>query len=214
MPLSPDQIKSLRKLFDEPQKATATYPGVPPKPTSSSIIVSLAPGSTPPVIRLRSGYVTSLVFLDSSGQPWPIVAYDLGNPDSFNLQPTTPDGKSNTVLIQAKSTYQRGNLAVYVKRSKYTSDVDFNAWTKKQLIYRGDLRIPGFGPNAKALGDNSPLSSDPVLVNFLDGVPPQGAKTMQVVGGQGQAWVYGKHLYLRTGMTLLSPSWTSSVSKS
>ncbi|WP_306686756.1 DotH/IcmK family type IV secretion protein [Candidatus Coxiella mudrowiae] len=48
------------------------------------MIVNLSPGATPPIIRLSSGFVTSLVFLDSKGAPWRIQACDLGDPNSFN----------------------------------------------------------------------------------------------------------------------------------
>ena len=116
MPLTPDQIKSLRKMYDNTQRATAAYPGTPPKPTSSTVSVDLSPGATPPVIRLQSGFVTSLVFLDSTGQPWPIIAYDLGDPDNFSIQPSSPDGKSNTLMVQASNTYQSGNITVMLKK--------------------------------------------------------------------------------------------------
>ena len=44
MPLTPDQIKTLRYLFDQSQKAAAADPGdKPPKPTSSSVMVNLIP---------------------------------------------------------------------------------------------------------------------------------------------------------------------------
>ncbi|WP_251365941.1 DotH/IcmK family type IV secretion protein [Coxiella-like endosymbiont of Rhipicephalus sanguineus] len=68
----------------------------PPKPTSASVIVNLSPEATLPVIRLSSGFVTSLVFLDSTGAPWPIQAYDLGDPNSFNIQ---WNKKDNTLLV-------------------------------------------------------------------------------------------------------------------
>ena len=115
MPLSPEQIKVLRYMFDQSQRAAAAYPGTPPRPTSSTVLVNLSPGATPPLIRLRAGYVTSLVFLDSTGQPWPIVAYDLGDPQAFNIQPNQPDGKSNTLLVQSLDSFKSGNLAVMLK---------------------------------------------------------------------------------------------------
>ena len=86
LPMTPNQIRTLRKLFDETQRAAAEYPGVPPRPTSSSIVVNLAPGATPPVIRLLSGFVTSLVFVDATGAPWPIKAIDIGDPQAFDFQ--------------------------------------------------------------------------------------------------------------------------------
>lgn len=72
LPMSPEQIKRLRGLFNQTQAAAATTPGTPPRPTISSQYVKLEPGATPTVIRLAEGYVTTLAFLDSTGQSWPV----------------------------------------------------------------------------------------------------------------------------------------------
>ncbi len=212
MPLSPDQIKTLRYLFDQSQRAASQYPGTPPKPTSSSVMVNLSPGAAPPVVRLRAGFVTSLVFLDSTGQPWPIVAYDLGNPKAFNVEPNQPDGKSSTVLVEALNSYETGNIAVMLKGQDTPVMVTLMPG-QTAVDYRVDLRVPGLGPNAKPMeGGGLPAVSDPELLTFLNGVPAEGAKTLQVLGGPGQAWSYHKHMYLRTTLTLLSPSWTATMS--
>src|SRR5436189_4866238 len=97
LPMSPEQIKRLRELFNQTQAAAATTPGTPPRPTISSQYVKLEPGATPTVIRLAEGYVTTLAFLDSTGQPWPVDNYDIGNPQAFNIQ---WDKKSNLLMIQ------------------------------------------------------------------------------------------------------------------
>ncbi len=57
-----------------------------------------------------------------------------------------------------------------------------------------------------------PNTASPQLLTFLDGVPPNGAKALQVTGGPCQAWLLGGHLYLRTSLTVLSPSWLSTMS--
>ena len=210
MPLSPAQIKTLRYMFDRSQRAAADYPGTSPRPTSSSTIVNLSPGSTPPVIRLRSGFVTSLVFLDSTGQSWPIAAYDLGDPKSFNIK---WNRTGNTLLVQAVSTYKSGNLAVMLKGLNTPVMLTLMPG-QKDVDYRVDLRVPGLGPNAKPETSGLPAASNPELINFLDGVPPKGAHAVQVVGSgnQSQAWLYGKKLYLRTTLTVLSPGFISTMS--
>lgn len=208
MPLTPTQIRTLRYLFNQSQKAAAAYPGTPPRPTSSSVMINLSPGATPPIIRLRAGFVTSLVFLDSTGKPWPIQAYDLGDPKSFNIQ---WNQKGNTLLVQAQNTYKSGNLAVMLK-GKDTPVMITLMPGQRAVDYRVDLRVPGFGPNASPITSSLPMTSNPQLINFLDGVAPQGSKTLQVSGGLSQAWLYGKHVYVRTRLTLLSPSWLSQMS--
>ncbi len=208
MPLTPEQIKTLRYLFDQSQRAAAADPGdKPPKPTSSSVMVNLSPGAAPPVIRLRAGYVTSLVFLDSTGEPWPVQAYDLGNPKSFNIR---WDQKGNTLLVQAMDTYQAGNLAVMLK--DHNTPVMITLMPGQQEVdYRVDLRLPSLGPNAAPSISGLPESGNSQLLNFLDGVPPSNARELQVSGEACQAWIMGDRLFLRTRLTILSPSWLSTM---
>lgn len=210
MPMTPEQIKTLRYMFNQSQEAAATYPGTPPRPTSSSVLVNLSPGATPPIIRLRAGFVTSLDFLDSTGAPWPISAYDLGNPKAFNIQ---WNRKGNTLLVQAETTYRSGNLAVMLKGLDTPVMVTLMPG-QSNVDYRVDLRVPGLGPDAKPNTSGLPATSNPQLINFLDGVAPNGAHALVVQGdgNQSQAWLYGKKLYLRTRATVLSPGWISSMS--
>lgn len=210
MPLDPNQITTLRSMFDQSQRAVANYPGIPPKPTSSSILVNMSPGAAPPVIRLRAGYVTSLVFLDSTGQPWPVTGYDLGNPKAFNIQPSAPDGKSNTLIVQALDHYEEGNLAIMLKDQN--TPVMLTLMPGQRAVdYRVDLRMPGIGPNGLVAMSGLPQTENPVLLSFLDGVPPSDAKLLTIEGAPAQAWFYQGHLFLRTRVTVLSPGWIASM---
>ncbi|ABS77467.2 type IV secretion protein IcmK [Coxiella burnetii] len=208
MPLSPDQIRTLHYLFDQSQQAAAAAPGVPPKPTSASVIVNLSPGATPPIIRLSSGFVTSLVFLDSSGAPWPIQAYDLGDPKSFNIQ---WNKKGNTLLVQALSHYKAGNLAVVLQG--LDTPVMLTLMPGQRAVdYRVDLRVPGLGPNANPDLDGLPATESPELLNVLNGVPPSNSKPLTITGGDCQGWLIKGHIFLRTRLTVLSPGWISTMS--
>ena len=211
MPLDPSQIVTLRNMFDQSQRAVSLYPGTPPKPTSSSVLVNMSPGATPPVIRLRAGYVTSLVFLDSTGAPWPVVGYDLGNPKAFNIQPNAPDGKSDALIVQALDRYQQGNLAVMLKDEN--TPVMLTLMPGQRAVdYRVDLRIPGLGPNAVVSMAGLPQTESPILMTFLDGTTPAGAKMLTIEGAPAQCWLYQGNLFLRTRVTVLSPGWLSSMS--
>jgi len=146
LPLSPSQIEMLRNLYDATQRAAAVSPGVPPRPTSTSLAVNLSPGATPPVVRLGAGFVTSMVFVDSTGAPWPIDSYSLGNPQAFNIQ---WDKKSNILLVQAITAHRVGNLAVILRGLNTPVMIDLTPG-QAALDVRVDLRIPGLGPQAKA----------------------------------------------------------------
>lgn len=209
-PLTPDQIVQLRALYNKNELAQITTPDTPPRPTATSQFVNLAPGSTPPVIRLAQGFVSSLVFLDSTGAPWPIVAYDLGDPKAFNIQ---WDKSGNTLMIQASQLYTYGNLAIRLQGLNTPVMLTLIPG-QKAVDYRVDLRIQGYGPNAieAPTGQNLPPSANSILLSVLDGVPPPGSKLLDVVGGPAEAWIQGSKLFVRTRLTILSPGWISFMS--
>lgn len=211
LPMTPDQIRTLHSLYDETQRAATEFPGVPPRPTSSSVMVNLAPGATPPVIRLQSGFITSLVFLDRTGAPWPIQAIDIGDPRSFNVQ---WDKQSNTLLVQAITGYKTANLAVLLRELNTPVMITLIPG-QKAVDYRVDLHVPGLGPNAIPTGDGLPLPASPLLLNVLSGIPPVGSKSLQVTpAGYADVWLWQGKLYVRSRATVLSPAWLSTMSSS
>ena len=208
-PLTPEQIIRVKQLYHTSEYAKASTPGTPPKPTATSQLVNLSPGSTPPVIRLSQGFVSSLVFLDSTGAPWPISAYDLGDPLAFSIQ---WDKVSNTLMIQAKKLYTYGNLAVRL-RGLNTPVMLTLIPGQKAVDYRVDLRVQGYGPNAKNLPmeNGLPPSASNLLLHVLDGVPPPGSARLTVSGGEARAWLFNSKMYVRTNLTILSPGWLGSM---
>lgn len=205
MPLTPQQVVKLRQMIDASQRAAAIPATIPPKPVSSTLMVNLAPGATPPAIRLAQGYVTSLVFVDSAGSPWPLASYDIGDPKTTTIQ---WDGKSNVVLIQAASPY--GDSDLVVRLVGLATPITLQLVSGQRVVdYRTDIHVAGFGPNSKDLptGTGLPNSANQLLLNVLDGVAPPGAKQLMVKGGDCMAWLLGETMYLRTRMTVLSPGW-------
>jgi intracellular multiplication protein IcmK len=220
MPLSSDQIKEIRRKFNKVQQAGSWVQDVPAKPVSSTVIVDLASGATPPVVRLSSGFVSSLVFLDSTGSPWPIKAYDLGDPKSFNIQwsqnesADPKDSINNTLLIQAITMYKVANLAVMLKG--LNTPIMLTLVPGQEVVdYRVDLRCPGIGPNAKSSVSNIPAAASSLLVDVINGISPGGrGKKLKVLGGDAEAWILNKRMFLRTKMNIVSPSWVSTMSGS
>ena len=208
-PLTPEQIVRLRQMYNTSEFAQASTAGTPPKPTATSQFVNLSPGSTPPVIRLSQGFVSSLVFLDSTGAPWPISAYDLGDPSSFNIQ---WDKTSNTLMIQAIKLYNYGNLAVRL-RGLNTPVMLTLIPGQKAVDYRVDLRVQGYGPHAISTPteEGIPPSASDLLLHVLDGVPPPGSQRLTVNGGDARAWILNDLMYVRTNLTILSPGWIASM---
>jgi intracellular multiplication protein IcmK len=207
VPLTPKEVVRLRQQIDMQQRAAAIPANIPPKPVSSTLMVNLAPGTTPPAIRLAQGYITSLVFVDSTGSPWPIASFDIGDPNK--LGPPQWDGKSNILLLQAVSPY--GDSDLIVRLVGLPTPITLSLVFGQRVVdYRTDIHVSGIGPNAKELptGLNLPNSANQLLLSVLDGLAPSGSKTLKAQGcSDCQVWMLGNKLYFRTRFTLLSPGW-------
>jgi intracellular multiplication protein IcmK len=168
-------------------------------------MVNLAPGTTPPAVRLAQGYVSSLVFVDSTGTPWPIASFDIGNPKAVNMQ---WDGKSNILMIQAISPYSDGDIVV--RLVGLPTPITLEIVSGQRVVdYRIDIHVSGIGPNTKdlPLGTNLPNNANQLLLGVLDGVAPAGSKALMVSGADCDAWLLGEKIYFRTRLTVLSPGW-------
>ncbi len=204
-PLSPRQVVKLRQLVDESQRAASISPTVPPKPVSSTIMINLAPGATPPAIRLARKHVTSLVFVDSTGSPWPIASFDVGDAKAMNTQ---WDGKSNILLIQAVSPYDDSDLVV--RLMGLPTPITLELVPGQRVVdARTDIHVPGIGPNSKdiPMGTALPNSANHMLLDVLDGIAPPGSKQLTIKGADCQGWFLGDKMFLRSRLTLLSPGW-------
>lgn len=209
-PLTHDQVIKLHKDQEAQEFTLASSAGTPPRPAVTTQVVRLDPGSTPSVIRLGQGFISSVVFLDSTGAPWPIIAYDLGDPSAYNIQ---WDKSGNTMMIQSKKLYTYGNMAVRLQG--LNTPVMLTIVPGQQVIdYRVDMRVLGYGPNAKNIptGLSLPEATSDVLMQVLDDVPPPGGTLMTVKGGPAKAWTVGHTMYVRTRLTILSPGWISMMS--
>jgi intracellular multiplication protein IcmK len=163
-PLTPEQILSIRDRYEDTLRAKQSTSMSPPKPTISSQFVKLSPGSTPPIVRLLEGFVSSVVFLDSTGAVWPIESYNVGDPNSFNLQ---WNGKDNIIVIQAKTLFKYGNLIVRLEGLD-TPVVVTLIPGQKEVDYRRELRISGYGPNSNAGNNNQDATVENRVL--LDGI--------------------------------------------
>lgn len=209
LPLSPDQIMKLHKFYDLTLQAKATPVAPPPNPNFTSIVVTLDPGSQPPVIRLSAGFVTSVLFVDTTGAAWPITAYSIGDPQGFNIQ---WDQKGNALFVQSLKQYAHGNLAVRLWGLDTPVMITLVSG-QKNVDFRVDLQVMGRGPDAKPPIVDTTLSAkvNPLLINILDGIPPRDSIKLGVSGGYGDAWFVDGRVYFRTKLTVLSPAWTATV---
>ncbi len=214
IPLRPEEIRMLLERYDQTRQAweTPVYPY--PKPEIVTEDISADPGATPPVLKLATGHVTVLNFVDASGEPWPIG--DIAWAGNFEIIKSEEGGSK--IAISPMADFAYGNLSVQLISTK--TSIPFTLETQREKVYyRFDARMPEDGPNAKPsiIGVNTSvsLSAGGGHMNaVLEGVPPAGSEKMSVEGVDGRTTAYNMNgiTYVRTPLTLLSPSWNSSVS--
>ena len=182
-PMSDEQIYEIKKLYRRMNRSSIYSEETPPTPTFSSSVVDLQPGGSPLAIRLAAGYVSSLVFIDSTGAPWPIRAYDVGDPSSFNIvwnrDANDETSMSNTLMIQAMSLYKDGNLAVMLQGLNTPVMLSLIPG-QKEVDYRVDLQVPGHGPYAKPQDSHFTQSSNPILNHVINNISPPNSKLLRV----------------------------------
>lgn len=213
IPLSPAEIADLRRRVDTNDKVVATAGHAMPRIKTRSIRVSTEPGVAPQVLHLRQGFGTSLVFLDTTGEPWPIDGYMQGNTGAFTVtQPKTAD--LNVLNVSPVATYSTSNVSVSLRNNPVPIililDTKANA---KRIDGVVTALVAGRGPNAATpvVGPFAPTAANNTLIAFLDGVPPKSAKKVSLSGTSGTAWRLKGRLYLRTNTVIRSPAYFAVV---
>lgn len=212
MPMTEDEIRRLLSHLRTTQEAIQTPIAVPPTPEVHVEEVSLDPASPPPVIQLAVGNVTTLTFLDMTGEPWPVV--DMAHGGEFEVKPPEPGG--HVVRIIPLKEFGTGNVSI--RLLDFKTPVTFELRSGGDIVhYRYDARIPEIGPNGRVpiMTQKVGISAgDKTIISVLEGVLPENAKELEVSGVDGRTTAYevGKTVLVRTPLTMLSPAWTASVS--
>ncbi|MDQ0655186.1 DotH/IcmK family type IV secretion protein [Pseudomonas cedrina] len=212
-PFTPAEIRELRKQFDASRDAKA-FKTIRAVPRISSISVDLSPGSSMPIARLMQGTPGSLVFIDSTGAPWPLAAAPRISDDSlFYVEWLKP---SHAVVISALSQYETGTVTVFLQGLatpvviQLATGEESSKEISRIVDVRLDVRIPGRGPNAKnaVIGPGKISLYDDTLQAFLDGLPPTGAKAIKANGeipAGTKVWQLENELFVRTTYDIKSP---------
>lgn len=210
-PSSPGEIRNLRGVVDRTQAAVAA-PAKPAKPKTGSISVSLSPGSQPPVVRAYYGNTSSIVVVDSSGAPWPVENFRIGNGTAFALNRMDgPQGSS--FALDATVPHAQSNLLLQLSGMKSPVVLELVAG-QAEYDARLEIRIQGRGPNAQTpVGASLPSAVDGRLLSVLDGVAPPNSKALNVSGfGSAQAWMLPNgRMLVRTDVKVVSPAPTNFV---
>lgn len=214
MPLDEGQIHKFRERSDERDKALLP---VSPILGSRTVRVSLEPGQKPVPVYTTANVATSLVFHDSTGQPWPVTSVTNGGPNFFQvLRPELPDG--NLLNVMPTQGYATTTLVVTLDKRDVPLVIRLEADSVRAPERKADalvlFQLAHHGPKASVpvIKDFKETVNSSMLA-FLDRVPPKDSRplhpepqTMDFMG-----WEYnGKH-YLRTNQMLVWPAWSAVV---
>jgi intracellular multiplication protein IcmK len=214
LPMTPEQIRIFLESYDETQNViqTPVYEAPDPKVTIEN--VSLDPGATPLKIDTAVGFVTTLNFIDVTGEKWPIK--DIGWAGNYEV--LQPEDSSHIIRVTPMSEFGHGNISVRLVGLKTPIILSLST-SRDSVHYRADLRVPKLGPDAlppvMAMPISTVAGSDDMTA-ILTGVIPVGSEKMVVSGvdSRTSAYMLGGQTFVRTPYTLLSPGWSSSMKSS
>lgn len=213
VPLTDEQVLRLRRELDKIDQAQGK-PLTSMQSSTRSVRISLKSGERPSVINTRPGWISTLTFSDVTGAPWPVLSVTNGNPDAYNIQSSGQEGATNIITISAKQGYVASNIAVTLVGAKVPIMLELQP-SAGAVDFRVDAILDDRGPNASMdviSSDNLPPTSDSVMLKFLDGVPPEGAKALSSSSPDVQAWKYNDMTYVRTSKVAMSPAYIAKQS--
>ncbi len=214
MPLNQEQIRQYREKSDQRERALLP---VAPSLGSKTVRVTLEPGHAPAVVHCTANIATSLVFHDTTGQPWPITSVTNGGPQAFQiLRPELPDG--NLLNVMPVQPYGSANIVVTLAKQDIPLVIRLESDSVRSPERKADglvlFQLAHFGPNAQApLTKEIKETASSAMLAFLDHVPPANARRVAFTPKDDSTFLWkldGKH-YLRTMHALMWPAWLSVV---
>ena len=214
MPLNEGQIQEYRERSDQRERALLP---VSPALNSRTVRVSLEPGRAPTKVFTTANIATSLVFHDSTGQPWPITSVTNGGPNFFQvLRPELPDG--NLLNILPTQGYGTSTLVVTLEKQDIPLVIRLESDSVRSPERKADalvlFHLAHRGPRAAVpvIADIKE-TVDSSLLAFLDRVPPEGAVRVNIRPRLEKlsVWKFGDKHYIRTAHALMWPAWSAVV---
>jgi len=213
LPLTPEQIRAFKaKVGDTTQ---AMRPLEPPKMVTRSAKLKLEPGVTPPALQVAPGYVSTVLFYDSSGAPWPITSITVGNANKFSVQHNENLKPGNMITVSPLSRHSHTNLAVTLQNqslpvvlSVKTDDAERGAIHDSLVSFSATMRGPlAEKPTIGGVAATSVV--DETMLGFVDGVPPASAKFMNCIPRTDgvSVWKYDGQIYVRSRHAAIWPAW-------
>jgi len=206
VPITPDQIMEYKKKVDIGKKAAATPVNGKIKLINKTVPIILGKSDYDKTIYLSKGFVTTIVFLDVKGNPWPVKVAVKGDGDKIS---TTRTDK-HIIFMSTSSSYSDTNMAFVLEGINIPINFRIVTNTNK-ANEKIEVILQDLGPEAKkeSFVEESKLATvNNEMYNFLDMLPPEKATEVKLTGFHANAWVFNGNLYIRTAdADLISPAY-------
>lgn len=206
-PMSPEQIARFRKELEAQKDAASRAAGDRPIPESNRIPIELSTVRPPQVLRVGADMVSTIMFTDVTGQPWPIAGVVPGSKGWVDIK-TDPERAPHIFTVTPQASYVMTNLSVWLQDS--TTPVIIQVVSDKRRVDSLLELVPqARGPLAKK--NSVEFAVSPQVISgeqndLMSGLTPAGATPLKVMGGDAQAWILNGKMYLRSRMMLRAPS--------
>ena len=211
--ISREEISRYYDRLDEFKRAVRNPDNLVRKSVISAVVINLQPGSIIPAMRLNVNENSSILFTDSTGNPWPIIKYAAPSKSMFSVE-FHANNNPHEIAIEPIKDYAYGNLKVFL--AGLSTPVFVRLVTgQRETDVRLDARLPLRGPNAAAVVEKQlPPEASSSMFSMLNGVAPEKALELKVDGADARAWMLSGKMYLRltNWTTVRSPSWTGTMS--
>lgn len=205
LPLGETEIRELIKDALRVNRAEAPLPA---KARRIVMDISLDPAAPPPEVKVMLHRLTTLSFVDITGEPWPLK--DRWASDGFAFPEKSTVG--HVLRVETTGEINRGDLSVTLDGLPtdltFTLAADGDDKKEQEFYQHVTVRILKVGPNGKPPLVDIPVAfhaSDDAMMAFVTGVPPEQACPLTADNKSVQAWKYQGAIYLRTSLALLFP---------
>lgn len=207
--MTPDELRYLQHVNQRTQKARAEQFRALKKRNRNLIYGSNKDSDK--AVYIFKGYTTSLVFVDSEGNPWPATSYKAGNEEAYKVEGHQEKESAHIVTISLRKEYLPSNLTVILENNPIPIVIDLDS-DGEVLDRMVTVSVGGASPTLVEEKGFDLTSMPSITQNnidlapFLDNTPPDGARIVSVFGEDNTSvWFWDNRFICRTNSQLINP---------
>lgn len=202
--VSPGGVKQIRNQTDEIERARNEEL----RPVRQVIrSVGITPSESNPIDVITSkGYVATIVWVDQSGNPWPIMD-DSRIAKSTVYEASVAGAHRNILYVEAKENHVRANAVVNLQGldAPIILNIESSDFVNDSKV---NIRVHAKGPNssAAAVATVEPAGADTVALAIADGRIDGDWKPLHISGVNGFAWKVQDSIYIKAQDRIVLPA--------